>query len=171
MLKIGILQCRVSIFFIYLSKNIIFISLCKLCNFPLLSLTMEIYLFTDWASRWNPWESWWGFIGYNKEKEVLFTWSKYFWTRTNNQSEYLALVEWIKKALEFNPKVINIFMDSELIIKQLKWEYRVKNKDLKPFYIEVVDLLSGTKWTAKHVERKLNKDADMLANIAVDRKI
>ena len=130
---------------------------------------MEIFLFTDWASRWNPWKSWAWYIAFDKEKKVLFSWKKYFWIKTNNQSEYWALIEWIKASLEFWASFINIFLDSELIVRQLEWRYKVKNPDLKILNGQVCELLKSIKWTVKHVERSLNKDADRLANEAVDR--
>lgn len=132
---------------------------------------MEAFLFTDWASRWNPWESWWGFIAYNKEKQVLFVWSKYFWIKTNNQAEYLALIEALKKSFEFWIKKLNIFMDSELIVRQLERKYKVKNQELKVFFDEVINLLKNFDFKVTHVERRLNKDADKLANEAIDKKL
>ena len=129
---------------------------------------MEIFLFTDWACRGNPWESWWGWIAYTKDKQVLFTWKKYFWQKTNNQSEYLALIEWIIESLEHKPTQLNIFMDSELIVNQLNKKYKVRNKDLKELFIEVEKLLQNTKTSFKHVRRHLNKDADRLANESLD---
>lgn len=129
---------------------------------------MHIFLFTDWASRWNPWKSWWWFIAYNEDKKVLFTWKKYFWIRTNNQSEYLALIEWLKGSVKYWAKEISILMDSELIIRQINGRYRVKNEDLKPFFAEVKQILKNVKWTANHVARDLNKAADKLSNEAID---
>ena len=129
---------------------------------------MEIFLFTDWASRWNPWESWWGFIAFDKEKKVLFSGKKYFWIKTNNQSEYLALIEGVKKSLEFWVKKINIFLDSELITRQIEWRYKVKNQDLKVLFKDVMDMLLKVSFSVSHVRRELNKDADKLANQAID---
>ncbi len=131
-------------------------------------ISMEIFLFTDWASRWNPGKSWGGFIAFNKNKKILFTWKKYFWIKTNNQSEYMALIEWIKASIKYWALKINIFLDSELITRQLEWRYKVKNKDLKSLYWNVIDSLWKTIWTVKHIRREFNKDADRLANEAVD---
>ena len=130
---------------------------------------MKLFLFTDWASRSNPWESGGWFIAFDENKKIIFTWKKYFWIKTNNQSEYLALIEWIKRSLEVSDiSELNIFMDSELIVNQLNWSYKVKNKDLKPLFTQVVELLKKQKWTATHIERWLNKDADKLAHQAID---
>ena len=129
---------------------------------------MEIFLFTDWASRWNPWKSWGWYIAYNKDKEVVLSWSKYFWIKTNNQSEYMALIEGIKACFEHKPSKINLYLDSQLIVRQLNREYKVKNPDMKMLYSEVTTLLKWAKWTANHVARELNKDADSLANKWID---
>lgn len=129
---------------------------------------MKLFLFTDGASRNNPWKSGAGWIAYDENKKVIFIWKKYLWIKTNNQAEYSALLEWIKESVSKNPSEINIFLDSELIVKQLNKEYKVKNKDLKKLFEEVLWLLSGQNWSAKHVRRELNKDADRLANEAID---
>lgn len=129
---------------------------------------MKIFLFTDGWSRWNPWKSWGWWIAYNENKKVIFYWKKYLWTKTNNQAEYLALLYWIEKAIELDPSEINLFLDSELIVKQLNWEYKIKNKELKEIFEKIKMKLINKKWTAKHVRRELNKDADRLANEAMD---
>lgn len=136
---------------------------------------MQIFLYTDGASRCNPWESWGWFIAYDSNKNLLFSWKKYFWIKTNNQSEYLALIAWIKNFIDFINKnpwdyFLNILMDSELIVKQINWEYRVKDPDLKLLFSEVIGLLKWIKFTIKHIERSLNKEADKLSNLAIDRR-
>ncbi|MBR9689575.1 MAG: ribonuclease HI family protein [Candidatus Altiarchaeota archaeon] len=127
-------------------------------------LYMELY--TDGASRNNPGESGGGMVlidgGHKWTKAV------YFGIKTNNESEYLALIEGLKLAKQHGAKELRIFMDSELIVKQLKGEYRVKKANLKPLFQQVKELLNGFEWTIHHIVRNKNKEADRLANQAID---
>ncbi len=127
--------------------------------------SLDIY--TDWGARWNPWPSWtWWVIKANKQ--IIKTGKKFIGTATNNQAEYQALLFWIEDILKLNPKKINIFMDSELIVKQLSGIYKVKNKDLKILNEQIKILLKWQNWSIKHVKRNLNKDADRLVNEVID---
>ena len=75
----------------------------------------------------------------------------------------------IQKALELEAMKVNIFADSELMIKQLKGEYKVKNGNLKVLFIEVTTLLKiFADYNLTHIPREKNKDADKLANKAID---
>jgi ribonuclease HI len=95
--------------------------------------------------------------------------SKYLGVATNNQAEYRALIEALKKAKELGAKKISVFLDSELVVKQLNREYKVKNKDLAPLFLEVYNLsLSFSNIIFTHVYRENNKEADKLANEAMD---
>ncbi|MFA5644214.1 MAG: ribonuclease HI family protein [Patescibacteria group bacterium] len=107
---------------------------------------------------------------YNEKKEKVAEVSKFLGVKTNNQAEYIALIEALKKAKELNSKELDIFLDSELVVKQLNREYKVKNKELAPLFLEVYNLsLNFSKITFKHVYREDNKEADRLANEAMDK--
>ena len=92
---------------------------------------------------------------------------------TNNQAEYTALVRALEHALELGPdhRVV-VHSDSELMVKQLNGEYRVKNEELRPLYEEAVELRGRFKGavTFVHVRRGQNKRADELCNEVLDGK-
>jgi len=90
---------------------------------------------------------------------------------TNNEAEYQGLLHALKAANELGFENIHIRSDSELMVKQIKGEYRVKAANLKPYFAEARELLGGfVQWSIEHVRREKNKRADHLANLAMDAK-
>lgn len=90
--------------------------------------------------------------------------SKYIGVTTNNVAEYTALIEALKKAKELGYDEITVISDSELIVKQVKGEYKVKHPDLIPLYKKVTDLKKQFgKFAIQQVSREQNKEADTLA--------
>jgi ribonuclease HI len=90
-------------------------------------------------------------------------------TATNNVAEYTALVEGLQLAAEVGVKRLAVFSDSELMVKQIKGEYRVKNEDLRPLYEEAKQLARGfEQFAITHVRREQNKRADEIGNDALD---
>jgi ribonuclease HI len=90
-------------------------------------------------------------------------------TATNNVAEYSALIAALAQAAEMGLKEIDVFSDSELMVKQMAGEYRVKHPDLIPLYQEASALRKRfAKMTLSHVRREHNKRADELGNIALD---
>jgi ribonuclease HI len=90
-------------------------------------------------------------------------------TATNNAAEYTALVEGLELAAELGVKKLAVFSDSELMVKQMRGEYRVKNEDLRPLYEEARRLAAGfAQFTITHVRREQNKRADEIGNEALD---
>jgi ribonuclease HI len=88
---------------------------------------------------------------------------------TNNVAEYTALVEGLQLALEYGVKKLAVFSDSELLVKQMNGEYRVKNEDLKPLYEEARTMAAKfAVFSITHVRREQNKRADKLGNEALD---
>lgn len=88
---------------------------------------------------------------------------------TNNVAEYTALIRALERAAEFGVTHLDVFGDSELIVKQVKGEYRVKNADLQDLYAEAKAALKPfAKVTLTHVRREQNADADRLCNEALD---
>lgn len=130
----------------------------------------KIIIYTDGGSRGNPGPAGIGVVLYNEKKERIAEISKYLGVTTNNQAEYTALIEGLKKAKDLGAKEVAVFMDSELVVKQLKHEYKVKNKDLAPLFLQVYNLsLNFSKISFTHVYREHNSEADKLANEAMDR--
>lgn len=129
-------------------------------------------LFTDGAARGNPGPAGLGFVLFDGEGEVVFEGFRYLGKKTNNQAEYHALIDGLKKALELQFKELNINLDSELAVKQVKGEYRVKNEGIKPLYQEVMALLAKFEnYNIMHIVREKNKTADKLANRAIDNAV
>ncbi|MFO0822469.1 MAG: ribonuclease HI family protein [Gemmataceae bacterium] len=88
---------------------------------------------------------------------------------TNNVAEYTALVEGLELATELGVKQLAVFSDSELMVKQMNGEYKVKHPDMLPLYQEAKRLVGGlTKFTITHVRRENNKRADEIGNDALD---
>jgi len=133
-----------------------------------------ITIYTDGGSRGNPGPAGAGAAIYNGDTEIG-TVSKFLGIRTNNWAEYEALI----LALETTHRLlggpittkVTVKMDSELIIKQMKGEYKVKNPDMKVKHQRVKELVleSFPKIEFVHVRREYNKRADELANDAMDR--
>jgi ribonuclease HI len=88
---------------------------------------------------------------------------------TNNIAEYSALVRALEMAHEEGLKILTIYSDSELLVKQMRGEYKVKNEDLKEFFTKAKDLTKHfDKVNIIHVRREQNKRADQLCNLALD---
>lgn len=130
----------------------------------------NLIIFCDGGSRGNPGKAGLGSVIYDENKNVLKEISKYIGVTTNNQAEYKAVLEAIKEAKEIGGKRIEFFLDSELIVKQMSGEYRVKNKDLLPIYLDIRQrILEFESVSFSHVPREQNKEADRLANLAMDK--
>lgn len=130
----------------------------------------KIIIYSDGGARGNPGPAGIGAVIYNQEREVLVKISEYLGTTTNNQAEYRALIQALKKAQELGAQEVECFLDSELIVCQLNREYKVKNKDLALLFLEVYNLSLGfKKITFTHIPRERNKEADKLANEAMDK--
>jgi ribonuclease HI len=126
-------------------------------------------LFSDGGSRSNPGLSAIGGILYLPNLNILTEYSIFIGIATNNQAEYLSLIHGLLIAKRKNTKLLNCFLDSELVVKQLKGEYKVKNEDLIPLHKKIRELItyfSGVLFT--YIPREENKKADMLVNNALD---
>ncbi len=130
----------------------------------------KLIIYTDGGARGNPGPAGIGAVLYNEAQEKIAEISQYLGIATNNQAEYQALIEALKKAKDLGAKEVDVFMDSELVVKQLNREYKVKNKDLAPLFLQVYNLsLSFSKISFTHVYREYNSEADKLANEAMDK--
>lgn len=131
---------------------------------------MKITIYSDGGARGNPGPAGIGAVLKNKDGEVLAEISEYIGETTNNQAEYKAILAALEKAVKLGATELECFLDSELVVKQLNGEYRVKNKDLAPLFVKIYNLThSFKKVEFKHVRREQNKEADKLANEAMDK--
>lgn len=128
-------------------------------------------LYTDGASRGNPGEAGAGFVVYDSNGEEVAGEGVYLGKCTNNLAEYDALILGLKLAMQFKPVHLDLYLDSQLIVRQVLGQYKVKNQQLKPKYQQVMGLLADLpSWKISHVRRELNKRADELANEGIDFK-
>ncbi len=132
-----------------------------------------IKIYCDGGARGNPGPAAAGVVieGFSKEPIEL---SKYLGRLTNNQAEYRAVLlalEWLTVNLKDKGLPVGLFLDSELVIRQLKGEYRVKNQELKALYREVQSLIKDLKNLAVfHLPRSKNRRADWLVNRELDQR-
>lgn len=134
-------------------------------------IIMKLTIYTDGGARGNPGPAGIGAIFYDENRRVVAEVSEFLGVATNNQAEYKALIAALKKAASLGAAELECYLDSELVVKQLNREYRVKDKDLAPLFLEVHNLsLNFCKITYTHIPRERNKEADRLANEAMDRK-
>ncbi len=130
----------------------------------------KFIIFTDGGARGNPGPAGIGAVIYDEHKALVAEISEYLGETTNNQAEYRALIAALKRATTLEAQEIECYLDSELVVKQLNREYKVKNKDLAPLFLEIHNLsLNFKKISYTHVPRERNKEADRLANEAMDR--
>ncbi|MBI5892105.1 MAG: ribonuclease HI family protein [Deltaproteobacteria bacterium] len=123
----------------------------------------------DGASRGNPGKAGIGAVIRGSDNTIIERVCKYIGIATNNIAEYQALILALETAKQIGAEKISIYSDSELMVKQIKGEYRVKNEGLKPLYQKAIGLLKDFKaYGIIHIEREKNKDADKLANQAID---
>ena len=132
---------------------------------------MEITLYTDGASRNNPGEAGAGVhvIQDGKPADGL---ARYLGVTTNNIAEYTAAIIGLEHAISIGAKRVKLFADSELMVKQINGQYKVKNEGLKPLHAKVKDLIARIGCVeVQYIRREMNKEADALANKAIDEKI
>lgn len=123
----------------------------------------------DGASKGNPGESGIGVAIFDKDSNLINEACDYLGVATNNVAEYRALILGIKLSTKYNAKRVLFKADSELMVKQIKGEYRVKNAQLKLLFTEAQSLLKKlSNWKIMHVPREENKEADLLANKGVE---
>ena len=133
---------------------------------------MSYKIYSDGASRGNPGPSGIGAVIFDKQGKVVHEISKYIGQVTNNVAEYEALLEALDYCVKHKISPVEILADSQLMIKQLAGEYRVKHENIKPLYQKAQEYLVHLKVTGyKHVLREFNKHADKLANQGIDRHL
>ncbi len=130
---------------------------------------MKARLSTDGGARGNPGPAAYGYVLETEDGTVLAAHGEAIGTATNNVAEYRALVAGLEKALELHVDEVEVVSDSELLVKQMRGEYRVKNEALRELNEEAASLarrLGAVRYTA--VRREHNELADQLVNEALD---
>lgn len=124
----------------------------------------------DGGARGNPGPAGFGAVLADEHGAVLAELSEFLGVRTNNYAEYSGLLAVLAYALEHNYRRLRVVSDSELMVKQIQGKYKVNSPDLKPLWQEAkarIARLDG--FEISHALRHKNKDADRLANLAMDR--
>ncbi len=132
----------------------------------------ELTIYTDGASRGNPGEAGAGAIIYGEEGTVIKKVKKYLGTTTNNVAEYMALIIALNEALRLKGEILHLFSDSELMVRQIKGIYKVRDRKMQALWREVKKLLAQfIQYDIICIDRRKNKEADELANLAIDEQI
>lgn len=132
----------------------------------------SVTFYTDGGARGNP-----GPAGSGAYSPELGEFKRYLGVATNNQAEYTAIIMALEQAVSYqanHPQLqeVHCFMDSELAVKQLRREYKVKNLELQKLFVKVWNLTTKfKKVTFTHVRREQNQAADRLVNEAIDAGI
>ncbi len=118
--------------------------------------------FIDGASSGNPGHAGIGVVIYKGKDQVLVE-SKYIGTATNNVAEYTALTHLLDMAKKHKIKELHVFSDSELMVKQLSGEYKVRDEKLQEFVKTALTFKKDIRFEVTHIPREKNKEADKLS--------
>ena len=130
---------------------------------------MKARLFTDGGARGNPGPAAYGYVLEAEDGTVLAAHGEHIGSATNNVAEYSGLVAGLRKALELQVPEVEVVSDSELMVKQMRGEYRVKNEALRALFAEADRLARAVgRVEYRHVKRAHNEEADRLVNAALD---
>ena len=131
--------------------------------------TKKIKIYADGGSRGNPGPSASGYVLMTEDSQIIKQNGVYIGITTNNQAEYKALLFALKDAIELKSESVSVYMDSLLVINQMKGIYKIKNLDLMLINKDITSLVKYfKKITFSHVPRELNKLADAEVNKCLD---
>ena len=129
-------------------------------------------VYSDGASRGNPGPAALGAVVYDAAGKLRHQASQTIGIATNNVAEYRGLIAGLEAALALGARRVEARMDSELLVRQAIGRYRVRNPGLIPYHNRVLSLRSQfDEVVFRHVPRELNREADALANRALDRAL
>jgi len=133
---------------------------------------MTFLAYTDGASRGNPGESGIGILVKDERGGTVLSASGYIGRTTNNQAEYIALLALLKRARSMDCARLIVHSDSELMVKQMNGEYKVKNEEIRKYRQKVQKLLGICPFEVeiRHIPRELNGEADKLANQGIESR-
>jgi phosphoribosylglycinamide formyltransferase-1 len=133
--------------------------------------TEKIVIYTDGGSRGNPGLSAAAFVLNTPDGNQLQAKAVFLGQATNNIAEYTAIIEALEAAKNLGASQVTVFSDSELLVRQINGQYKVKSDNIRPLYQQTTSLLNQFKsWQVNHVKRENNTQADALVNQALDRK-
>ena len=127
---------------------------------------MILYVYTDGASRGNPGHAGIAYVIYNEDKAILSKYSQYIGETTNNVAEYIALLKAVEQVSHYKPEFVYFYLDSELVVKQLQGEYKVRSEHLMEIYKKIKNYINNINCKIEYIPRESNKIADKLAKDA-----
>ncbi len=125
---------------------------------------------SDGGARGNPGPAGYGVVIEDESGKKVAQLSEYLGHQTNNFAEYQGLIAALEYAIQHGPKAIKVISDSELLVRQIKGIYKVKNPTLKDLHARAKELIAQLDWfSIGHAFREHNQEADRLANEAMDK--
>src|SRR6267143_3313637 len=125
---------------------------------------------SDGGARGNPGPAGYGVVIQDESGRKVATLSEYLGHQTNNFAEYQGLIAALEYALKHGPKALKVISDSELLVRQIKGIYKVKNATLQDLHARAKELIAQLEWfSIGHALREHNREADRLANEAMDK--
>lgn len=125
---------------------------------------------SDGGARGNPGPAGYGVVLHDESGRKVAALSEYLGHQTNNFAEYQGLIAALEYAVQHGPKALKLISDSELLVRQIKGIYKVKNATLKELHARAKDLIAQLEWfSIGHALREQNQEADRLANEAMDK--
>ena len=132
----------------------------------------HLILYIDGASRGNPGRAGAGVLITNEEGKRMVEMSRYLGQKTNNEAEYWALLLGLREAKRVGGKAIRVFTDSELVERQVRGLYRVRHPNLRSLHKLVLENTKAfSSFEIESIPREQNREADLLANRAIERRI
>lgn len=133
---------------------------------------MKLTTYTDGGARGNPGPAAAGIVIKDENGKTIRAYGVYLGKQTNNFAEYSALLSALQKAKELGAAEVDCVLDSELIVKQMRGEYKVKEPTLQKLFIQVYNIAQQFKKVSyRHTRRENNKEADAEVNKALDAQM
>jgi len=134
--------------------------------------TLEFIIHADGASRGNPGEAGIGAVIADTQGRTVKELKHFLGMATNNVAEYQAAIYALEKAWHLGASKVRMYLDSELVVRQLRGEFKVREAHLKPLHKQALEALNHfSKYSIDNIPREENRRADQLANEAIDQKI
>jgi ribonuclease HI len=132
----------------------------------------KLIINTDGGARGNPGPAALGVVIRDEFENIIQSFGEFLGNQTNNFAEYSALIRALEESHKLGGTHILVRMDSELIVKQMNGQYKIKEPTLQILAQKVINLRKHFESvTFTHVRREFNKDADKMVNMAIDQKI
>jgi ribonuclease HI len=137
---------------------------------PFTAPAQHLIAHIDGGARGNPGPAGYGVFIQDEAGRKVAALSEYLGHQTNNFAEYQGLIGALEYAVAHGPKALRVISDSELMVRQIKGIYKVKNQTLKDLHARAKQLIGELEWfTIEHALREHNREADQLANEAMDK--